>query len=284
MKNVLTATVILFFSLLFTKIQAGVLMDKINEKNLLTICADPYNWPGSSNMQYPRGYDINLIEQIVGKAGYRLDIYWSDTGTRGGLGKALRNSISKGRCQMFVGIGIDYEGEIADELAEKDLILSDPYLGIAYVPVVDDSLTNINTLDDLLNSDERIGVSMATAIDGFFIYEGDGYADKSKADKRQIYPGNRRVMDAMAKGEIRAAMVWSAALPQAIRKHKNSSFRIIDSIPTKELGWNVGVAIPKEDPELLEFINKNIKDMLDNGTIKNIVEGYNMPYFQPFDG
>ena len=55
----------------------------------------------------------------------RLEMYWADTASRGGLSRGLRRSILKGRCDVFMGVsesgddvgGYDYERveRLADE-------------------------------------------------------------------------------------------------------------------------------------------------------------------------
>ena len=256
---------------------AGTIFDNIQSKSRIIACADPYNWPLSSSSDYPKGVDIDLAEKIAHSADLSLDIYWADTGTRGGLGKALRNSISKGRCHFFLGIGMDTKGEAADELAEKDLVFTIPYTALAYVPVVNNSLPNVNSLKEILDSDQKIGVTMATLADGYFIYNNSG---KYK-DRRELFLKNRQITDALAKKQINAALVWSSGIPKALRKHKDANLRIISFDPPEELMWNLGIAVPKEDEELLNFLNKGITELIDNGGMQSIVQKYNMPYFPP---
>ena len=62
-------------------------------KGVLTACADPYSWPYSQQNGTPPGFDIEIFQQIVKLGGMRSEVYWADTGTRGGLGRAFRNSI-----------------------------------------------------------------------------------------------------------------------------------------------------------------------------------------------
>ena len=265
------------FMLICQNAIAGKLFDEIKSKSRIIACADPYNWPLSSSNDYPKGVDIDLAERIANSADFSLDIYWADTGTRGGLGKALRNSISRGRCHFFLGIGMDTKGEAADELAEKDLVFTIPYTALAYVPMVNDSLPNVNSLQEILESDQKIGVAMATVADGYFIYNNSG---KYK-DRRELFLKNRQITDALAKKEINAAIVWSSGIPKALRKHKDKNLRIVSYDPPQELMWNLGIAVPKEDTELLNFLNKGISELIGSGDMQNIVKRYNMPYFPP---
>ena len=66
---------------------------------VMSICADPYIYPSSSR-GYPPGYDIEILEAIARTGGYRSDRFWVNSGTIGGLGRALRNSIAGGYCDV----------------------------------------------------------------------------------------------------------------------------------------------------------------------------------------
>ena len=44
------------------------------------------------------------MEKIATRNGMRLEMYWADTASRGGLSRGLRRSILKGRCDVFMGV------------------------------------------------------------------------------------------------------------------------------------------------------------------------------------
>lgn len=246
-------------------------LERIRERGVLTVCADPYNWPHSSSTDFPRGFDVEIFERIGSAHGLRTDVYWSDTGTRGGLGRAMRNSISKGRCDVFAGIAII--PDTVDELQEKDLVFSEPYLGLAYVPVLAPGFGEVRTIEDVAAKAE-IGVAMSTAMDGYLIDNGI---------ERELYLGNRRVLDGLAAGEIRAAFVWGPAIAAERRRNKNASFELVDGFdPPKALRWNVAAAIPGDQPNLIEFVNGELRRVLADGTADEVIEVYDFPYYRPF--
>lgn len=246
-------------------------LDKIEQRGVFTICADPYNWPHSSSSDYPRGFDVEIFSQIAANQGWRVEMYWSNTGTRGGLGRALRNSISKGRCQVFTGIAIDPDS--IDEIGEKDLTFSAPYLGLAYVPVVDPQLSGLASLAEIAEQTE-IGVAMSTVMDGYLIDNGI---------ERELYLGNRRALDGLRNGETKAVMIWAPALAIENRRHKDSKFALVEAFePIQGLRWNIGAAIPRAETRLLELVNAELRTMLDDGTIEAIVSEYQIPFFPPF--
>ena len=248
-------------------------LDNIQARGVLTICADPYNWPHSSANDYPRGFDVEIFSQLATNNGWNTEIYWSDTGTRGGLGRALRNSIAKGRCQVFTGIAIN--PDTVDEMGEKDLVFSAPYVGLAYVPVISPELTGASTLQEIAQHTD-IAVAMSTAMDGYLIDNGI---------ERELYLGNRRALDGLRNGETKAAMVWTPALAIERRRHKESDLTLVDGFqPIVGLRWNIGAAIPGDQTRLIEFLNTELKKMLDDGTIESIVTEYQIPFYPPFPG
>jgi ABC-type amino acid transport substrate-binding protein len=247
-------------------------LSRSKARGLLTVCADPYIYPYSTSGGYPRGFDIDLIEKVAARGDMRIEFIWVDTGTRGGLGKALRNSISKGQCDVFTGIGID--DDQLDEFEEKGLVATDPYIGVAYVLVVSGNAKSAHNLDEVKNK-MKVGVSMSTPMDGYLFDNGID---------RELYLGNRRVIDGMRNGEVEAAMVFSSAVAEERKRHKDLDITVAEGFePLPGLRWNVAMAVPEEEDELLAFINEGIKEAIESGEMKEIVEGtYKMPYYPPF--
>ena len=107
---------------------AGEALDNIRNTNKIILCAGPYAWPYTSSRNYPRGFDVDIMMQIASKESLNLDIYWAEQKMRGGLGKALRHSIQKGRCDVYMGITNSDSSK--DEIEEKRLVFTDAYLGV----------------------------------------------------------------------------------------------------------------------------------------------------------
>ena len=250
--------------------RAAETSDRFTEKGLITVCADPYIYPASAQ-GYPPGYDVDIIRKIAEDGGYRVEHVWVDTGTRGGLGKAIRNSIAKGLCDVFLGIGVNDMN--IDELAEKDLVFTDPYLGLAFILVVQGQAANASTLDDL--KDIKIGVPMSTPVDGYLF--DNGY-------KREIYLGNRRVMRGMVQGEVDAALIWSPSLAKAKKEFPDNEFLVAAGWkPHPDLRWNVAMVVPAAQTELMQYLNDSICSLTESGDMQRMVERYGAHYFSPFE-
>jgi ABC-type amino acid transport substrate-binding protein len=237
-------------------------------KGALTACVDPYNFPYSADGSEPPGFDVEIVRTIARRAGLRLNLFWADTGTRGGLGRALRQSILARKCDFFMGIATGDE----EELREKKLELSRPYLGIGYVLVVRGSASGAKGLTDLKGT--RIGVPMSTPVDAYLF--DNGY-------QRALYLRNREILDAMKKGEIDAAMVWSPALAD-VGSAANGKFTVVPGYtPEPGLRWNVAIAVRSVDGELRRLIDESLGALLASGEIKKIVSGYGFPFYPPFE-
>jgi ABC-type amino acid transport substrate-binding protein len=238
-------------------------------KGVLTACADPYDWPYSDRSAMPPGFDIEIFQQIAKLGGLRAEMYWADTGTRGGLGRAFRNSIFAKRCDVFLGLSDNGE---KDALPDK-LVFTIPYISLGYVLVVQGKADKMRSLQELKDSHIKVGVSMTTPIDDYLF---------TNNIPRELYLGNRRIMEGMAKGEVDAGIVWATAIAVAKQEFPDAKFHMVEGyVPLPEHRFNSKFAVRKEDQSLLEFINQGISTLLTNGTMKQIVESYRVPFYPP---
>ena len=65
------------------KVKAGELLEHIRETHKLILCAGPYAWPYTSSNNYPRGFDIEIMERIAANEDLYLEIYWAEQNMRG---------------------------------------------------------------------------------------------------------------------------------------------------------------------------------------------------------
>jgi ABC-type amino acid transport substrate-binding protein len=190
---------------------------------------------------------------------------------RGGLGKALRHSIMKGRCDLYMGIANSDSSK--EEIEEKNLVFTVAYLGVGYVPIANPEVEDFKDIEEIKGK-YKPGVAMSTAIDGYLFYNGFD---------RDLWARNPTEIDAVAKQEIKMAFVMSTQLAKARLKYKDAPFRVIRSfVPPLELSWNVAGVIRGGDTELLDLLNTHLTEMMNDGTIAEVVEKYNVPYFKPF--
>jgi polar amino acid transport system substrate-binding protein len=236
----------------------------------ITACADPYSFPYATSDGEPPGFDVEIFRAIAVKAGLKPHLFWADTGTRGGLGKALRNSIDKGNCDFFMGLAYGDD----DEIKDHKLALTKPYMGMGYVLIVQGKAASIKTLEETKKNKVKIGVSMSTPLDDYLF--SNGY-------DRSVFLQNRRIMEAMAKDEIDAGMVWSTALGEAKKDFPAAKFKLAEGfVPKEGLRFNAAWAVKARDGTMKQFLDESFEALLKSGEIKKIVESYGIPFYQPF--
>ena len=236
----------------------------------LTACADGNTYPYSTSDGGPPGFDIEILRAIAAKAGLKPQIVWADTGSRGGLGKALRNSIDKGLCDIFMGLAYGDD----DEIKDHKLTLTKPYLGMGYVLIVQGKAANIKTLEEAKKNKFKVGVSMSTPLDDYLFTNGFD---------RSVYLQNRRIMEAMNKGEIDTGMVWSTAVGEAKKEFPDAKFKVAEGfVPKEGLRFNAAWAVKAKEATMKQFLDESYDALLKSGEIKKIVESYGIPFYQPF--
>lgn len=274
MKRALTVTVVtamVAWAGASSDAQTPDALARAKEKGVLTACVDPYNYPFSSNNSDPPGFDVEAVRYIAKRAGMRAGYFWADTGTRGGLGRALRQSILARKCDFFMGIALG--PDTGEEMKEKHLTVTKPYLGLGYILLVQGKADGATGLKDLKGV--KIGVPMSTPVDAYLF--DNGY-------ERGLYLRNRETVKAMVQGEIDAAMVWSPGLAIARNEHPDGKFHMIPGyVPEPGLRWNVAIAVPEKETALKQFLDEAIDDLLRSGEMKTIVEHYGFPFYPPFD-
>jgi ABC-type amino acid transport substrate-binding protein len=245
-------------------------LEQAKAKGKLVACADPFSFPYAEKDLDPPGFDIEIIREIAKRGGMQVQMYWADTSSHGGMSKALRRSMMKGRCDIFLGVSDSGD----DDVLMGKLVFSDPYLGLGYVLVVQNKAKDMKTIDELKAANIKIGVPMSTPIDAYLFDNGI---------ERELYFGNRRIMEGLAKGEVDAAMVWATAIGLAKREHRGAKFAMVDGyVPEEGQRWDLKYMMRKRDKSLIKFVNEGIRELLENDKIEKIVESYGVPFYAPF--
>lgn len=235
----------------------------------LVVCADPYDFPASMKDSDPPGYDVEIIRAIAKVSGSPIEYVWSDTGTRGGLGRALRTSIVQKKCNLFVGLGVSHGSDA--EMKEKHLVFTQPYMSQAFVLVEtggDGSKTKLADFKDV-----KIGVAMTTPADAYLFDQGY---------QRSVFPRDRLIFKALDAGDIEVALVWSPDLAYARKDIPKYKFHVLNNyVPEAGLRWNIAIAVPENETALKQLLDNAIAELLKNGEIARIVESYGVPFYPP---
>lgn len=247
-------------------------MERVKKRGKLIACADPYAYPYSDKENEPPGFDIEIVREIAKRAGLRYQIFWTDTGTRGGLGRALRQSIMVGQCDVFLGLAMG--GDEDEELKEKKLAFTAPFMGLGYILVVRGAATDAKSLADLKQRNIAIGVDMSTPSDAYLF---------DNEIPRELFLGSRRNLEGLIGGKVEASLVWLTTLAVVKRDHPDAELKLArDYTPEKGLRWNGAFAVKQKDVQLKKFLDETLEAMVKDGAIKRIVESYGIPYYPPF--
>lgn len=245
-------------------------LERSKAKGRLLACADPYSFPSAAQNTDPPGYDIEIMREIAKRGGMRLEMVWADTGTRGGTSRAFRNSILKKRCDVFLGMSDSGD----DDMLMGQLAFTKPYLGMGYVLVVQGKAADKKSLSELKDANIKVGVPMSTPIDDYLF---------SHDIPRSLYLDNRRILQAMANGEIDASLVWATAISVARSEFPDAKFHMVEGyVPEADQRWNLNFIVRKQDQSLMKFIDDAVAELLANGKMKQILENYNVPFYPPF--
>jgi polar amino acid transport system substrate-binding protein len=192
------------------------------------------------------GFDVDLAREIADRLGYVLKI---DNMAFDGLIPALKT----GRIDMIVA---------AMTITEERLLevnFSDPYYNAGQVIVVRADNTDINSVEDL-KAGRKIAVQLGTT--------GDLTAQEIAASEENI-SRFQQISLAFKEVELGRADAVLVDNPVAERFMKtNEGFRIVGDTLTQE---NFGIAVNKDNPELLGKINRALADIVADGTYDELI-------------
>mgnify|MGYP001361624577 CR=1 FL=1 len=217
--------------------------------------------------------EIEILDTIAKKYDWDYEIMWINMKTRfgpGAPGGAYDRSINKGGCDIVLGLAISGDDH---HMAPNELVFSQPFMSTGFVMVTQGVAKNIKTLEDAKANNVKVGVPAYSPMADYAEANGVPYT---------TFFQNYRVIDAMVKGQINAAMIWSGAISQAKLDRPQALFEMVKGYqPVAEMTWNSAWVIKQKEVDLEKFINESFADMLKTGEIKRIVERYGMPFYPP---
>lgn len=226
----------------------------------LTVCLAEANAPFSASSLPDGGIDAELARAVAAQLGREVRLQWVSIPNRGGLGKALAQNLGGGACTLFAGI--PESGGPNEDLAEKRLAASTPYLETGYVLV--GARGAVRRLDDARRLG-RIGVVTATPAD-LYLFQQHLH--------RVPYGNNGALLAALADGSVDAAALWLPALAEARRLGQTSA---IDGLLLPDAGRTRFVfALRRGDPALLADVNAAVDGLRSNGRLDAILRAHGL--------
>ena len=244
-------------------------LEKARERGTIVACADPYNMPFSSPDPTMPGFDVDIAREIATGMGLEIAYYWADTGTRGGLSRAVRLSINDGKCAFFMGV--PDEPDMIEEYEEKRLDITRSYVNMGYVLLGRTGGRSAKTLADV--KDAKIGVIMFTVADMDLSSEG------FRTDPYRISKEN---IEALQKGDVEFSLLLSSKAGWWLHQNPESGLAIVDGFtPDPRMEYGLVIAVRRTEQDLKAAINEQLEKLAASGRIAEIVAKYGVPFLPP---
>lgn len=240
----------------------------------IVACADAWYYPFSMTVSRgePPGIDIEILQEIAHRQEWRVEMTWTNTGTRFGHGAAFAKSIDKGYCDVFIGLVITGDDH---HLANHKLIFTKPYMGIGFVLVTQGAAEGAKSMEEVIARGAKIGVQAYSPMYDYVLANNIPY---------ESYYGTPRLIEALINRRVDAGMLWSGAIATVKHEHPNARFDMVPGfVPEKGQRWNAAWAIPKNDKELKQFLDESFDQLLREKYIQRMFAKYQVPFYEPFD-
>jgi polar amino acid transport system substrate-binding protein len=192
------------------------------------------------------GFDIDLANDIADNLG--LTAEFQDTSF-----DTIFRDVAANQFDIVVAASTITPGR------QKTVNFSDPYYEAQQALLVPEG-SDITSVDDLAG--KIVGAQDGTT--------GEAYAnDETDAGEVRGFPEGPDAVAAVTTGQVEAAIIDQPVAADAVEKQ--GGVVIATEIPTNEL---YGIAVSKENPELLAAINSALATFKEDGTIQGLYEKY----------
>ncbi len=188
------------------------------------------------------GFDIELMEAIATKIGRTAE--FQDTSF-----ETIFRDVAQGKFDAVISAAT-----ITPE-REKAVAFSTPYYLSEQAVLVKEG-SEIKSLEDL--EGKTVGVQQGTT--------GQELAkEKANASEVRPYPEGPDAVNALKAGTVEAVVIDAPVAANAVEK--SGGIEIAEKVPTEE---EYGIAVSKDETELLEEINQGLKEVQEDGTYAKI--------------
>jgi polar amino acid transport system substrate-binding protein len=214
---------------------AGAFTAPAMAADVLRVCADPDNLPFSKAEGPERGMYVELAELV----GQRLKspveyVWWLTYNQR----KALRNTILQDGCDAYFALPLDADYKV------RGLQRTQAFIDVSYALVAPPALA-LTGLADLKG--KRIAVLIGSP-PHILLSQHEGFTSIS-------FRAQEDALDALAKGEVDAALLWGPSAGYENKKRFQSRWRVT-SVSGQGLTGQMAVAVRAEKAGLTAGIDK----------------------------
>lgn len=224
-------------------------------------CLDSDNPPFSTSAGPSNGIDVEVASALAEHMDRPLRVVWVEVPNRGGIGKALRNSLVAGACDAY--FSVPQAREMGATMSELKLVSTQPYLtvGYAYVSAPGQAAPTAQSL----RRANRIGAVTATPAD-LYLHE--------QQLRRYPYPNSQALLNAVQTREVDVALVWSPALALSTGLLTSQTAPTLVEDPALQVGLSIAVVKGKSD--LLQRLNEAISALAQRGVLKDIARRHRL--------
>ena len=198
------------------------------------------------------GIDVEIAEKIAAKLGLELVVDDMDF-------SSVLTSVQGGKADIAMA------GLTVTPDRQKNVDFTDSYAtGVQVVIVPEDS--DIKTIDDLAK-DKMIGTQEGTT---GFIYCSDTPENGGFGEDHVIaYTNGATAIQALLAGKVNAVVIDSQPAKEFVAA--NDGLKILE---TEFVSEDYAIGISKDNPELLEAVNNALKELIEDGTVQEILDKY----------
>ncbi len=219
---------------------------------VLTVCSDvpyaPFEDFDESAPSGFSGFDIDIVSAVA--EGLDLDLQVKDSSF-----DALESgtALNSKQCDLAAS------AITVTEQRAKNLAFSDGYYDSQQSLLVKDG-SPVKSIDDLKG--KRVGVQVSTT--------GETYAEENspKGTKVVGFPSDAEMFQALKSGVVDALL---QDLPVNVNHARQGGYTVVGEYPTDEV---YGLAMRKDNTELVEAVNGELKELRDSGKYQDLYDTY----------
>ena len=230
-------------------------LEKVKSSGTLTVCGVDGLLPYSSSDASVPGFEVEIARKMAEHMGVKAEYVWVSW-------DALIPALTGTRCDAIVN------GLFITDERKQVIDFSDPYYASGETILVRKDNDTVKGLEDI--RDKSVGVLAGSVTVNLLESKGIG--------KLQVYPDQNTIVLELNNDRIEAAYLEAPSAAWVLRNDPSLNIRMVDTYVPAER-FNAGVGLRKGDDTLKAAFNAAIAALRADGSIKDILHGYQVPYF-----
>lgn len=234
---------------------ASSTFEEIKDSGKLLVCGVDGLLPYSSSDEEIPGFEVEIARAMAAKLGVEAEYVWVSW-------DALIPALTSNRCNAIIN------GMFITEERDEVIDFTDPYYASGETILVPKGNDSIKGLEDLEGKTVGVLAGSVTV----------GYLEKKGIGNMEVYPDQNTIILELNNGRIDAAFLEAPSAAWTLQNDPSMNIRIVESyVPSKR--WNAGVGVREADDKLQKELSGVISELRDDGTIRDILDSYNVPYY-----